>query len=177
MSDRSGQARALTALTPIRPGRESELRALLRALPRGPDSPLARLERTHFARWVVIDRLPPDPPRPDRLNAPYLLFTSNLDGDVESYLRELCERMPAEAHEIWSRCAGYPGVDDAAAFTRWLLAHHVPTSFFVAAYPQATVRDVRNGLAAREQLLRFVLRARDLDPAARLAAFRAEFPG
>jgi hypothetical protein len=176
MSDRSGQARALTALVPISEGREQALRAYLRALPRGARSPLARLSRTHFARWVVIDRLPADVPEPEQLGGPYLLFTSNLDGDVESYLEELCARIPEEAREIWGCCAGFPGVEDTGAFTRWLLDHHLTTSFFVPAYGRATVERVRGSLAARDELLRFVLRSQDLAPAERLDAFRAVFP-
>jgi hypothetical protein len=176
MSDRSGQATALTAFTPIDSGRAEELHAYLRALPGGAESPLARLPRTHVARWVVIDRLPADPPERDTLDRPYLLFTSCIDGDVESYLRELAERLPEEADAIWGHCAGYPGAGDGAAFARWLLDHHLPTALFVAAYPNATVHDVRGSLAARDQLLRFVLEAQALDPQARLERFRAAFP-
>ncbi|MDQ4041149.1 MAG: hypothetical protein M3141_05310, partial [Actinomycetota bacterium] len=84
-SDRSGQATALTSFIPIVPEREDDLRAHLRGLPRGSESPLASLPRTHVARWVIIDRLPSDPPQPDRLEASYLLFTSSVDGEVESH--------------------------------------------------------------------------------------------
>ena len=56
MSNASGQATAFMALTPIRPGSEAELRAYLEALPRDA-SPLARLAGTHFARWVILERI------------------------------------------------------------------------------------------------------------------------
>lgn len=175
MSDRAGQASALTALIPIAAERESELRGYLQALPRGAESPLARLPRTHVARWVVIDHLPSDPPDPDRLDDNRLLFSCSIDGEVESYLRELCRELRTEAARIWGCCIGFPGVDDETAFARWILDHHLKTSFFVAAYPDATVGDVRNSLAAREQMLRFVLSSADMDPAARLADFRSRF--
>lgn len=177
MSDRSGQARALTSLVPIVPEREDELRGYLRGLPRGSQSPLARLSRTHVARWVVIDRLPDDPPDPDPLLAKYLLFTASVDGEVDSYLRELCRELREEAERIWSCCVGFPGIDDEGAFASWILAHHLKTSFFVAAYPDATVGEVRNSLAAHEQLLRFVLQSGSMEPAERLTAFRSQFPG
>jgi len=175
MSDRAGQASALTALTPIVAERENELREYLQGLPRGAESPLARLPRTHVARWVVIDRLPSNPPHPDRLDDNRLLFSCSIDGEVESYLRELCRELRTEAARIWGCCIGFPGVDDEAAFARWILDHHLKTSFFVAAYPDATVGDVRNSLAAREQLLRFALNSADMDPKARLADFRSRF--
>lgn len=176
MSDRSGQASALTSLIPIVPGREDELRGYLRGLPRGRESPLARLPHVHVARWVIIDRLPSDPPQPDRLEASYLLFTSSVDGEVESHVRELSERLRPEAERIWGCCTGFPGAGDAVVFTSWILEHHIPTSFFVAAYPDATVREVRNSLAAREQLLRFILQTASMDPHSRFEAFRSEFP-
>jgi len=177
MSDRAGQASALTTLIPIVAEREDELRGYLRGLPRGAESPLARLERTHVARWVVIDRLPSDPPNPDRLDEGHLLlFTTSIDGETGSYLRELCRELRAEAERIWSCCVGFPGVGDEAAFARWILDHHLKTSFFVAAYANATVGEVRDSLAAREQLLRFVLGSADMDPEARLAGFRSQFP-
>ncbi len=43
-------------------------------------------------------------------------------------------------------------------------------------YPGATVHDVRNALAAREQAIAFALRAQDLPPAGRLDAFLSSFP-
>lgn len=175
MSDRSGQASALTAFNRLDSGRE-EVERYLRELPRGSESPLARLPRLHFARWVVIDRLPPDPPEPDVLDRPYLLFTACVDGDTRAFARELGERLRPELDSIWGRCTGYPGAGDAAAFADWLLDHHVPTTFFVAAYGKSTIQDVRNSLAAREQFLGFALRARKLAPAQRLDAFKAAFP-
>ena len=175
-SDRSGQATALTTFVPIVPDREDELRAYLRALPRGSESPLARLPRTHVARWVIIDRLPADPPNPDTLDSRYLLFTASVDGDMRSYLRELCAELHDEAERIWSSCEGFPGVEDDDAFAGWILDHHVKTTFFFAAYGDATVGEVRNSLAAREQLLRFALKSDGMTPTERLEAFQSEFP-
>ncbi|MDQ4041871.1 MAG: hypothetical protein M3141_09000, partial [Actinomycetota bacterium] len=81
-----------------------------------------------------------------------------------------------EANRIWSSCEGFPGVEDENAFASWILDHHVKTTFFFAAYGDATVGDVRNSLAAHEQLLRFVLKSESMTPAERLDAFRTEFP-
>lgn len=63
-----------------------------------------------------------------------------------------------------------------SGFVDWLFAHRVSTSFFFAAYGDATLHDVRNALAAREQALAFALRAQALEPEARLQAFREAFP-
>jgi hypothetical protein len=176
MSDRAGQARALTTFVPIVPGRETALHEHVSAFPRGAGSPLARSARTHVARWVIIDRLPTTAvPRPDRLRLWQLLFSASFDGEEESYLRELVDILGEEVAAIWSHCVGFPGAS-ADAFVPWLREHRVRNSFFFSAYPNATVHDVRNALAARDRVLEFALRGQDLDPAARLRAFREAFP-
>ena len=177
MSDRAGQARALTIFTPIQPGAEPALRDYLRDMPRGASSPLARSSRTHVGRWHIIDRLPPyEVPRQDELRRAHLLFSVSVDGDERSYLEQLTRMLAAEIPELWGRCEGYPGLASSSAFVRWLLEHRVRTSFFFAAYSNATVNDVREALATRRQALAFALRAQEMDPADRLAAFREEFP-
>jgi len=175
MSDRNGQASALNVFTPIRPGEEEALHTFLAALPRGAGSPLARSSRTHFARWVIIDRLPTEcMKKPDRLRRTQLLFTSSFDGDKRSYLEDLVEVLTEQIPEIWGRCEACPA--GPAELVDWLLDHSVTSSFFVAAYNQSTVYDVRNALAAREQTLAFALRAQDMDAEQRLSAFREAFP-
>jgi hypothetical protein len=175
--DRSGQAGALTVLTPIAPGAEPDLRAYLDGLRAGP-SPLARLARTHFGRWVIVgDLAPEDERRPDRLAEPYLLFTASFDGSLDSYLDELCNELAAEAREIWGRCAGAPQPPAGAPLKAYLRAHHHTTGFFVAAYPQATVGDVRSALAQREDVIAFARDAQGMDPAQLQAAFLQRLGG
>ena len=175
--DRSGQAGALTVLTPIAPGAEPELRAYLEGLRAGA-SPLARLPRTHFGRWVIVsDLVPEDEPKPDRLAGPYLLFTASFDGPMDTYLDELCEELAGEAHEIWGRCAGAPQPPAGAPLKAYLRAHHQTTGFFVAAYPQATVGQVRAALAQREDVIAFARDAQGMDPARLQAAFLERLGG
>jgi hypothetical protein len=176
-ADRAGQAGALTILTPIEPGAEAQLRAYLEGLRGGP-SPLARLPRTHFGRWVIVPELvPDDEPRPDHLDAPYLLFTACFDGPLDGYLDELCDTLAVEAQEIWGRCAGAPRPAVGAALKAYLRAHHQRTGFFVAAYPQATVEQVRAALAQREAAIAFARAAQGMDPARLKAAFDEQLGG
>ena len=175
--DRSGQAGALTVLTPIAPGAEPELRAYLEGL-REAGSPLARLPRTHFGRWVIVSELvPEDEPEPDRLAGPYLLFTASFDGPLDSYLDELCGELTAEAREIWGRCSGAPRPPVGAPLKAYLRAHHQTTGFFVAAYPKATVAQVHAALAQREGVIAFARAAQGMDPAHLQAAFLERLGG
>jgi hypothetical protein len=165
-SDESGGAYALLVLTPIVGGREDELRADLESLGR----PLAELPRTHFGRWLIVPRFTREAGQvDDPLEHQYLSFSACFDGPLESYLVELCTQ--PWAPRIWGRCVGC-GPD----LKGYLLRHQVHTGFFVAAYGNASVAQVRERLATRERLIAFALRAQGLAPAELQRAFVAEFP-
>jgi hypothetical protein len=176
-SDVSGQAFALTVLTPIADGEVDALRGYLEGLrAAGQPGPLARLPRTHFGRWVIVpDFIAEDEHEPDHLSAPHLLFTACFDGMVDSYLAELGTELAAEADEIWGRCAGCPRPATGAALADYLMAHRIKTGFFVAAYGKATVPEVRAALAQREALIAFAQEAQEMDDATRQSEFLARF--
>jgi hypothetical protein len=177
-TDVSGQARALTVLAPVEPGRASALAAVLDALPGDDDGPLARVPGTHFARWVLVDQLVYQgrPQRRDAWKAPRLLFTSNYDGPLTAYLDGLRTGLAADGDAIFGHCSGYPGSADAPAWTAWLRARAVPSSLFFAAYGDQTVEQVRRHLDLRARLIAFALEAQGLEPAALQGAFREAFP-
>jgi hypothetical protein len=166
-SDVSGQAFALTVLTPIAAGQDDALRGYLESLRANAGrGPLARLPRTHFGRLVIVrDFVSDKVPDPDHLSTPHLLFTACFDGDLDSYLDELGTKLATEAEEIWGRCAGAPRPAAGAALKDYLKAHRIKTGFFVAAYGQATVDEVRRALDQREALIAFAQRAQGLAPA------------
>ncbi|HEY7371934.1 MAG TPA: hypothetical protein VIF57_07120 [Polyangia bacterium] len=176
-SDVSGQAFALTVMTPIAPGAQDALRASLEGLrDGGARGPLARLEGTHFGRWVIVPDFVADKvPDPDRLATPQLLFTACFDGDLDSWLDELTTKLAPEAAAIWGRCAGAPEPAAGAALKAYLLAHRIKTGFFVAAYGDATVGEVRAALRRREALIAFAQRAQELEPAALQREFHERF--
>lgn len=166
----------MTVMTPILPGADEELRRVLDSLPVGPQSPLARLGRTHFGRWVIIPGLVHErAPQPrDELRSPYLLFSAVFDGRPGPYLEGLCDCLAGEAHAIWNRCAGYPGHPSRhrAAFMAYLRAHEIHATAFLAAYPEATVAHVRESLAFRRRFVGFVSELQGARVAqARFAAF------
>ena len=70
-----------------------------------------------------------------------------------------------------------PQPPTGAPLKAYLRAHHHTTGFFVAAYPQATVGDVRAALAQREDAIAFARDAQSMDPAQLQAAFLARLGG
>jgi|GEM_PF-281975 len=174
----NGQAYGFQAMTPIVPGQEHELRAYLETM-HAKGSPLAKLPRTHMARFVIVEDFFTDPAWKqrgvDHLDLHYLIFTSNLDGDIDSYLDELCEILAPEAREIWGRCVGCPGSAKGAALKTYLKHNQIDCGFFYAAYGASTVREVKGALAQREQMIAFATSTQGVGPEELQRAFVAEF--
>ena len=173
----SGQAYALTVLTPIRPGDESKLARYLDALAARDASPLAHVAGTHFARWVVVGDVVYEGGRQkrDHLKLARLLFTSNFDGPVEPYLEALRTGLGSAADEIWSHCVGYPGSDDPRLFARYMRVHQIESALFFAAYGDRTVEQVKRSLAVRRDVIDFALSAQGMGAEALQAAFTERF--
>lgn len=171
----AGKTYALMVLTPIRPGAEAELRSCLEGLRE--DSPFARVPRTHFTRLMIIPDMPAPPGASyrDPLDGPYLLFTANFDGDLDSWLDELAEVLVPEAQEIWGRCIGCPEPASGAALKAYLWRNQLDSGVVFAAYGQASVEQIRVALDKRARLTDFVIRAQDMEPVERRRAFLEEF--
>jgi hypothetical protein len=179
MPNINGHAYALTVLAPIISGQESALKDYLEGLEGGAQSPLEKTSTTHLARWVIIPQLvyEGEPQKRDSLQSQYLLFESNFDGaDLDAYLAILARTMPKDCDAIWNHCVGYPGVADFEKFKTYIRHNQIDATFFVAAYPWATVGDVRQSLAFREKFTSFAVSAQNLDAAALQDAFQKTFP-
>ncbi|HWI08950.1 MAG TPA: hypothetical protein VNT54_15720, partial [Solirubrobacteraceae bacterium] len=113
----------------------------------------------------------------EHLDLPYLIFTSNFDGDLESYLDELCEKLAPEAKEIWGRCVGCPASAKGAELKKYLKHNQINTGIFYAPYGHATVGTVKRSLRQRERMIEFAVRSQGLDPGALQQAFLADFGG
>jgi hypothetical protein len=176
-SDRAGGACALTTFARVRPGLADELEAYLAALPRGAESPFARLGGLHTARVQLFRSLVHQGPKQrhtDVLQNAHLVFTSTIDGALDPYLEALASLVP-ECDEWWGRCAGYPGRADLAGFRAYVRSIQARPGLFQSAIPDASVADVRSALAVREQVIDFAVEVQGLDAAALQARFRSAF--
>jgi len=173
----NGQAYGFQAMTPIEPGKEGQLRAYLEGLDVN-DSPLGKLAATHMGRFVIVEDFYNDPSwgqKEEHLDPQYLIFTSNLDGDIDSYLDELCEVMAPEAREIWGRCVGCPESAKGAELKAYLKHNQIDCGFFYAAYGSATVPEVKAALAQRDEMIAFATSSQGLRPEELRQAFVAQF--
>jgi hypothetical protein len=175
--NRAGSAYALTTFARVLPGKADELEAYLAELPKGAQSPFARLEMLHVARVQLFRSLVHQGPaqtHTDTLQNTHLVFTSTIDGDLDPYLDALAARVP-EADEWWGRRAGSPGRANAAAFRAWVRGKQVDTALFQSAIPTAKVGDVHEALALRERVIDFAVEAQTLDAATLQEHFRSTF--
>jgi hypothetical protein len=177
----TGQAYAFMAMTPVKPGEEGALSDYLHGLRGQGPSPLSRLSRTHLGRFVMVPDFHNDvtwkQPREEHLDLPYLIFTSNFDGDLDSYLDELCAELAPEAEEIWGRCIGCPEPAQGAALKAYLKHNQIDTGIFFAAYGHADVGTVKRCLSQREQMIEFATKSQGLDAQALQQAFVKTFGG
>jgi hypothetical protein len=111
---------------------------------------LARVSTIHFARWVFLD------------NRKRLLFASNYDGSLESYMDDFINKVGYGLNIVFSNGVGYPktnwlfmdGCKDEQKFKNFLRRHQLPTEVWYNACPGLTVLDKRRNMLIREGLER-----------------------
>jgi len=173
----SGQAYGFLAMTPIKSDELQSLSDYLDGLRKSKARPLERVPRTHMARWVIVKDFNNKPwykqRKEEHLANPTLVFSSNFDGDLDSYLDELVAGLAEEAPHIWGRCINCPA--DPAGLKAYLKHNQVDCGFFYAAYGAATVGQVKSSLDRRDRLVAFATRTQGMPPAELQQAFLEEF--
>ena len=98
-----------------------------------------------MARWIVIQDMPVPPGVKDPLDGPYLLFTSNFDGNLATYMDELVERASPQLGEIYAHCIGCPQPAEGAALKAYIGRNQIDAGVVFAAYGAASVADDDSG--------------------------------
>jgi hypothetical protein len=182
MPNKNGSVYGLTILSPIindekaAPSHDLQIRKYLATLPTGEDSPFALAPGTHLARLVVMDDVVyvGMPACEEHLQSKYLIFESNLDGDLESYLGGLARAVPQHLDAIWSHCVGYPGAADERAFIQYMKACQLETTFFFAAVNDKSVGETLRALQTQRAVADFIASHQGVEPS-RLQAEFASF--
>ncbi|MGD0775705.1 MAG: hypothetical protein ABSC05_23065 [Candidatus Solibacter sp.] len=164
MPNQSGNVYGLTVLSPIINGAAGDvshdcaIRDYLSNLPRDQRSPFAKVSSTHLARLVVMDDVVfvGTPAREEHLQSKYLVFETNFDGDLDTYLTRMAREAAEEVHAVWQHCVGYPGVQDPAVFAAYLKKCQVETTFFFADVNNKTVQQTLRALKVQSGLAHFI---------------------
>ncbi|MGH2698235.1 MAG: hypothetical protein ACRDJL_03410 [Actinomycetota bacterium] len=109
---------------------------------------LTGVKTIHFARWVFLD---------DKRR---LLFASNYDGSLESYMDDFIDKVAWGLNAVFSNGVGYPktswlvlgGAKNEQAFKNFLRVHQLPTDLWYSAYPQLTAQNIENNAHIRAGL-------------------------
>jgi hypothetical protein len=182
MANQSGSVYGLTIFCPIINDANAEvshslaLRAYLAALARDGSGPFAKVSSTHMCRLAVLDDViyPGLPTKVDHLQSPYLVFESNIDGDLDTYLARMAREAAPEVDAIWSHCVGYPGLKDVPAWVAYMKKCQLTTTFYFADVNDKTVQQTLRALQVQSGLATFIERNQGKSPAEIKQAF-AEF--
>jgi hypothetical protein len=109
---------------------------------------LARVRSIHFARWVFLD------------NHKRILFASNYDGSLESYMDDFINKVFFGLNVVFSAGIGYPstrwlledGAWDEQKFEYFLRRHQLPTQVWYNAYPSMTAVEQERNSRVRQGL-------------------------
>jgi len=99
---------------------------------------LARVRTIHFARWVFLD------------GKTRLLFASNYDGSLESYMDDFINKVGWGLNLVFSNGVGYPrtawlikgGAQDEQKFKRFIRRHQLPAEVWYDAYAGRSAVDL-----------------------------------
>lgn len=137
----------LTVIVKIKPEEEANLKSILEAIDSDPaNNPYVRFpesRQTHLARFAILN---------DPDNGPRLLFSSNYDGDLDSYLNELIQISPG-MDSLWEKCQGYTG---KAQFSEFINQHSYQPEAFYIAFRNETVESLKNYIAIRKHIENFL---------------------
>jgi hypothetical protein len=107
---------------------------------------LARVSTVHFARWVLLNQ------------RRRLLFASNYDGSLESYMDDFINKVGWGLNLVFSSGIGYPttnwlvlgGSKDEQKFKYFLRRHELPTDVWYKAYPGLSAFDLKRNTLIRQ---------------------------
>jgi hypothetical protein len=109
---------------------------------------LGRIRTIHFARWVFLDR------------KKRMVFFSNYDGTVESYMDDFINKTGFGLNAVFSNGIGYPrtnwlvldGCQHEQNYKNFLRRHTLPTQVWYKAYPGLTAIDLERNTRVRHGL-------------------------
>jgi hypothetical protein len=109
---------------------------------------LAGIRTIHFARWVFLD---------DKRR---LIFVSNYDGSLESYMDDFIDKVAWGLNAAFSNGDGYPrtrwlvfgGAKDERGFKNYLRDHQIETQLWYSAHAELTGVNIATNSAIRRGL-------------------------
>lgn len=181
-----GRAIAMTVCSPVRPWyRRSPSAWYQRGLPwlsavftAGRAFPersetIRKLSFIHFARWIVIRRLPDHGQRRERLKQPLLMFESNYNGSFDQYIDGFANILTQGMTYIWGTSYGFPGPKPVAPFKTYIKGNEFQAAHYYSAYPDVTITMALSALTLEQELTALGECTQEVEPEVFAAAYRA----
>lgn len=156
-------------------------------------SPLAKVPNTYLSRFFVLDDLYTESlpgasvwdnlsdirilpsnkerlaalPHTDHLQSRYLIFSSNLHGDLDTYLSGMWQSMEVEVKSIWQYCYGFEDVKDATTFVAYAHECCLDSALFFIGSNDDSLAEQLKALYVKQEFSRFAQETQDL-PAVQL---------
>lgn len=181
MSNRSGQARSLIVLSPLRSGVTAagesfayRTRRLLQGLPEGTGSPFASVPDTYMARWYLLDDVRyQGGAREDHLHNRYLALLVQHYGPTDRWLDNLWRYARPTLQALYTHAWGFDQVRSAEGWRHYIERCRVPTGYFFNGSNDEPLMTQLKALYLRQQFTVFVMQHQGLPDAELQAAFVA----
>jgi hypothetical protein len=113
---------------------------------------LSGISTIHFARWAILE-----PGVVSRSEQSYLLFESNYNGSLDTYINDFVIYAGQRMNLIWGNCINYPrgGSGDIEWFKQHIRKYQFPAAIFYSAYPHLTISQVLINQAVCQSLSGF----------------------
>jgi hypothetical protein len=147
---------ALTALLPVRSGREASLSATIAATAPALTERLGAATTVHFARLVVV----PGGEVNGRGTSAWLLFETTYDGDLAGHVAELFVLAGRELGRLFAECDGVSASGGFEAFEATLRRGSRPPWAFSAQNGELGVMEIRQDAMLRESVAEILERER-----------------
>jgi hypothetical protein len=175
-----GRSRAMTVISLLRPTLSwppggLHVQRLVFALGRVlGEGKIRDLSMIHFARFVIIDRLPDYGQEPERLRQALQLFESNYNGTFDQYIDAFVDKIPTQMHRLWQWSYGFPWpLTPSSRFKEFINRNEFTVEHYYVAYPEETTKTIDAAFELLAAFERFHAAAAGLPPQAFAAAYRA----
>lgn len=147
------------------------------------NSPMTRVPQTYLCRYFVLDdvltqSLPGTDfygtikdvlsifsdtvrrrslPHEDHLKSKYLVFSSNFQGDLDTYLRRMWGAIRDDIRHIWQFCYAFDQVHDADTFIAYMKKCQLCASLFFVGSTDDSLEEQLKSLYLKQEFTKFAL--------------------
>lgn len=144
-------------------------------------SPMAKVPQTYLCRYFVLDDVYYESlagtefggtfydfmsifsdkfrraalPREDHLKSKYIVFSCNLHGDLDAYLRGMWDAISEDIRHIWQFCYGFDHVTDADSFVAYIKKCQLSAALFFVGSNDDPLPEQLKALYLKQELSRF----------------------